>query len=143
MNHPFIMLLVRWAIIALGVTLATKLVPGISCDDTTTLLVVVLLLSFFNAVLKPLLVLFTLPFILVTLGLGIVLINAFLFMLVSRLVDGFEVASFGAAFFGAIIVSITSLLLNGLTRSTKKNGDDSNHRGGGRRPPRDPDVIDV
>lgn len=142
MNHPIIMLLVRWTVIALGVTLATKLVPGISCDEPTTLLVVVLLLSFFNAVLKPLLVLFTLPFILFTMGLGIVLINAFLFLLVSRLVDGFYVSSFGSALLGAIIVSITSLLLNGVMRSPQPGGKDDDRRGGGR-PPRDPDVIDV
>lgn len=97
MNHPMIQLLVRWTVLALGVTLATKMVPGITCHDTTTLFIVVVLLSFLNAVLKPLLVLFTLPFIVFTMGLGIVLINAFLFLLVSRLVDGFHVASFGWA----------------------------------------------
>lgn len=91
-----IQLLVRWSVLALGVTLATKLVPGIQCNDASTLLIVVVLLSFLNAVLKPLLVLF----IVFTLGLGIVLINAFLFLLVSRVVDGFYVVSFGSAFFG-------------------------------------------
>ena len=50
-------LLIRWLVLALGVLLATKLVPGISCSDGTTLIVVVLLLSFFNAILKPLLLL--------------------------------------------------------------------------------------
>lgn len=114
MNHAFVNLLLRWLILALGVILAEKLVPGISCDSTTTLLVVVLLLSFFNVVLKPLLLLFTLPFIILSLGLGIWLINAFLFYIVGRLVDGFHVAGFGSALLGALIVSVTNLVMNRL-----------------------------
>lgn len=104
---------------ALGVTLATKLVNGITCDSTQTLVVVVILLSFFNAILKPLLVLFTLPFIIFTLGLGVVVINALLFLFVGRLVDGFHVAGFWPAVWGALVVSITNLLLSGFTRSPK------------------------
>src|SRR6185369_17132313 len=91
-------LLVRWAVLALGVTLATRLVNGITCDDGGTLVVVVLLLSLFNAVLKPLLLLFTLPFILLTLGLGVLVINALLFLWVgSGMVKGFHVAGFWPA----------------------------------------------
>jgi putative membrane protein len=116
MNSPFLQLLVRWLVMALGVTLATKLVNGIRCDSTETLIVVVLLLSFCNAILKPLLVLFTLPFIIFTLGLGVVVINALLFLFVGRLVDGFHVAGFWPAVWGALVVSITNLLLSGFTR---------------------------
>jgi putative membrane protein len=120
MNAPLIQLLVRWVILALGVTLATKLVNGITCDSTQTLLVVVVLLSFCNAILKPLLVLFTLPFIVVTLGLGVVVINALLFLFVGRLVDGFHVAGFWPAVWGALVVSITNLLLSGFTRGAPR-----------------------
>jgi putative membrane protein len=144
MNHPMIQLLVRWSVLALGVTLATKLVPGIQCNDASTLLIVVVLLSFLNAVLKPLLVLFTLPFIVLTLGLGIVLINAFLFLLVSRVVDGFYVVSFGSAFFGAIIVSITNMILTNMLRSKGPPPGGGKGRGGkGRGAGSPPDVIDV
>ncbi len=101
---------------ALGVTLATKLVDGISCDSTATLIVVVLLLNFFNAIIKPVLVLFTLPFIVLTLGLGVVVINALLFMFVGRLVDGFHVAGFWPAVWGALVVSVTNLILSRFTR---------------------------
>jgi putative membrane protein len=141
MNHPVVMLLLRWAVLALGVTLATKLVPGIHCDEPTTLLVVVLLLSFFNAVLRPLLVLFTLPFILVTMGFGSVLINAFLFLLVGKLVDGCVVMSFWAALFGAIIVGVTNIAMSSFLRPKQPQG--SQGGGQGPRPPRGPDVIDV
>ncbi len=140
MNSPFLQLLLRWLILALGVTLATKIIPGISCADGTTLLVVVLLLSFFNAILKPLLVLFTLPFIVLTMGLGVVVINALLFLLVGRLVDGFHVSSFWAALGGALVVSITNLILTLLMR----RGGPPPPRGGGAAPKakRD-DVIDI
>lgn len=124
MNVGFLQLLLRWLILALGVTLATKLGIGIRCDDGATLIVVVLLLSFFNAILKPLLVLFTLPFIVVTLGLGIVVINALLFLLVGRLVEGFYVASFWSAVGGALVVSATNLIMSKLM--------------GGPKPPRPP-----
>ena len=138
MNSAFSQLLVRWLVLALGVTLATKLGIGIRCDDGATLVVVVLLLSLFNAVLKPLLVLFTLPFIVVTLGFGIVVINALLFLLVGRLVEGFHVASFWSAVGGALVVSVTNLLLSRFTRPNQPP-----------RPPREKppakrdDVIDI
>lgn len=142
MNHSLIQLLLRWSVLALGVALATKVVNGISCDDANTLIIVVVLLSFFNAVLKPLLVLFTLPFILVTMGFGIVLINAFLFMLVGKLVDGFTVASFGSALLGALIVGVTNIVLSAFFRTKKKSGGGGGG-GGPKRKSKPDDVIDV
>ena len=87
-RHPWLNLLMRWLIIAVGVALSAWIVPGITYDDAVTLLVVVALLSLFNAILKPLLVIFTLPFVVLSLGLGIWIINALLFLAVSRLVQG-------------------------------------------------------
>jgi putative membrane protein len=139
MNHPFVNLLVRWLVLALGVMLSTKIVPGISYDTGTTLFVVVLLLSLFNAVLKPLLLLFTLPFIVLTMGIGIWLINAVLFYFVGRLVEGFHVAGFGSALLGALIVSVTNLVLNRLLAPPRPPG------GPGRpgAPAKRDDVIDI
>ena len=122
MKSPFTQLLVRWLVLALGVMLATKLVPGIRCDNGTTLIAVVLLLSFCNAILKPLLVLFTLPFILITMGLGVLVINALLFLFVGHLVRGFEVSGFGAAFCGALVVSVTNWVVSAFTRGPKRGG---------------------
>jgi putative membrane protein len=119
MASSFKQLLVRWIVLALGVMLATKVIDGIRCDDGMTLLAVVLLLSFFNAILKPLLVLFTLPFILVTMGLGVVVINALLFMLVGRLVEGFHVAGFWSAVGGSLVVSVTNLIVSSIVRTQK------------------------
>jgi putative membrane protein len=136
MKHPFINLLVRWLVLALGVALAAKIIPGIAYKDGETLLVVVLLLSFFNAILKPLLVLFTLPFILLTLGIGMLVINALLFLWVGRLVEGFHVADFWSALWGALIVSITNIVLNGLLRTSAQKTVPV-------KPARRDDVIDI
>ena len=127
--------LVRGLVLALGVTLATKLVPGIACSDGSTLVVVVLLLTLFNVILKPILLLFTLPFILVTMGLGMVVINALLFLLVARLVDGFHVAGFWSAVLGSLIIGVTNFLMGGILRRPAAPAP---------RPPRKPDdVIDI
>jgi len=115
-RHGWLNLLIRWTVLALGVALSARIVPGISCDSGATLIVVVALLSLFNAILKPLLVLFTLPFVVLTLGLGIWLINAGLFLAVSRLVPGFLVRDFWSALWGALIVSLTNLVLSGMLR---------------------------
>lgn len=138
MNSPIVQLLVRWVVLALGVMLATKIVPGIACEDGPTLVAVVLLLSFFNAILKPLLVLFTLPFIVFTLGLGVVLINALLFLFVGELVQGFVVNGFWSALGGSVVVSLTNVIVSVLTRST--TAPKPPPRG---RKPKDDDVIDV
>jgi len=139
MNNAFVNLLVRWAILALGVVISTRIVPGIGYDTGGTLAVVVLLLSFFNAVLKPLLLLFTLPFIVLSLGVGIWIINAFLFYFVGHLVAGFHVAGFSSAMLGALIVSLTNLVMNRLLNPPRPPGPT--------RPPSGPakrdDVIDI
>jgi putative membrane protein len=118
MRSSFNQLLLRWLVLALGVILATRLIPGIRCDDAGTLIAVVLLLSLLNAILKPVLVLFTLPFILLTMGLGMVVINALLFLLAGRLVNGFHVGGFWSAVGGALVISVTNFVLSRLTRGT-------------------------
>ncbi len=126
-------------ILAVGVVIATRLVPGIHCSDLGALVLAVVLLSFFNAILRPILILFTLPFIIFTLGLGVIVINAFLFLFVGHLVDGFTVSGFWPAVGGSLVLSLTNFVMNGLMRSS------------GPRPPRQPpgppsaggDVIDI
>jgi putative membrane protein len=138
MKSPFTQLLVRWLVLALGVMLATRIVPGIKCDNGGTLIAVVLVLSFCNAILKPLLVLFTLPFILLTLGLGVLVINALLFLFVGYVVEGFVVNGFWSAFGGALVVSITNWAVSGFTGEPKKD-----KRKPPERKPKDDDVIDI
>jgi putative membrane protein len=110
MKDGFFNQMLRWLVLAMGVALAAKLVPGIHCADGMTLLVVVVLLSVFNAFLKPLLVIFTLPLVVLTAGLGLWLINAFLLWCTGRLVDGFHVDGMWAALLGSLIISLTNMV---------------------------------
>lgn len=119
----------RWVMIALGVGLSAHLVEGINYDSGWSLLFAVILMSVFNMVLKPLLILFTLPFIILSLGIGVWFINALLFLIVGRLIDGFSVESFSAALWGALIVSVVSLVI-GMISGGSRGG------GGGFGPPR-------
>lgn len=145
-SRPFFALIVRWLVLALGVTLAEKLVGGVDCQDGFTLFVVVVLLSFLNAVLRPLLVLFTLPFIVLTMGIGLVVINALLFLLVGALVPGFDVAGFWSAFWAAVIVGLTNFAMTIVMKKPPGGGGRGGSGGGGRRAlgrERGGDVIDV
>jgi len=120
MNRGLINLLLRWIVLAVGVMLAARLVPGIKYDTVGTLIVVVLLLSFFNAVLRPILLLFTLPLIILSMGLGVLLVNSLLFLFVGEIVQGFYVSSFWSALGGSLIVSVTSMFMNLALRGSKK-----------------------
>jgi putative membrane protein len=117
-----------------GVALSALIVPGITYDSGVTLLVVVALLSLFNAILKPVLVIFTLPFVVLSLGLGIWLINALLFLAVSKLVAGFSVHDFWSALWGAFIVSVTNFVLSGFLHARRVPRPP---------PPKPDDVIDI
>jgi putative membrane protein len=99
-------------ILFLGVLAATWLLDSIQVESTTTLLVVALVLTLLNMVVKPLLVLFTLPFVILTMGLGVLLINAVMLFLAGQLVPGFIVPTFGTAFLGALVISLVSLIVN-------------------------------
>jgi len=141
-THPFYRLLQSWLLLALGVLISAHVVPGIGYQSTATLIVVVLLLSFFNAILKPLLVLFTLPFIVLTMGLGLIVINALLFLLVGTLVEGFEVTGFGPALLGSLIISIINVSVNFLIYGKVERSGKGPGSGRGKKPD-DDDVIDI
>lgn len=113
-RHPLVKTLLRWGINALGIFVAAEIVPGISFNDGTSLAIVVIVLGLFNAFLKPLLVLFALPFVILTLGLGILFINAFLLLLAANVVPGFAVDGFFAAFLGALVIGLINLFLGSL-----------------------------
>lgn len=102
----------RALISALGVILGSAMLSGISYDDYGSLTVAVILLGVFSAVLKPIMVLFALPFVVLTMGLGLLVINALLFSFASYLVQGFHVESFGYAFLGAFIITLLNLFFN-------------------------------
>lgn len=99
-------------ILFLGILVATWLMDSIQVESTTTLILVALVLALLNMIIRPILVLFALPFVILTLGIGMLVINAVLLYLVGYLVPGFEVPTFGTAFLGSLIISLISMLVN-------------------------------
>jgi len=102
--------LLRALVVALGLWLASILVPGIYVQGVWTLLGAALLLGIVNAIVRPLAVLITLPATIVTLGLFLLVVNAAMLALVAWVFDGFAIAGFWPALFGAIVISITGWL---------------------------------
>lgn len=100
--------ILRAAIAAVGLWLATEWIQGLSIDTPMTLVVAAVLLGIVNAFIRPLLILLTLPFTVVTLGLFLLVVNAAMLSLVAALLPGMHVAGFWAAFWGALLVSIVS-----------------------------------
>ena len=106
----------RWAISTVAVLVATYVVPGIHFQGALDLLVATFILGILNTFLKPLVMLLSLPLLIFTLGLFMLVINAVLLELVSWLLSPrFRVDSFGHALLGALIISLVSLALNSLT----------------------------
>ena len=102
--------ILRVLIAALGLWLATELLGGISVETPTSLILAALLLGVVNAIVRPIVVLLTLPATLLTLGLFLLVINAAMLGLVAYFLPGFSIAGFWDAFWAAIIVSIVSWL---------------------------------
>ncbi len=100
--------LIRLGISALGLWLASAIVPGIRIEGLSTLVLAALLLGVVNAVVRPLLVLLTLPFTILTLGLFLLVVNAAMLGLVAVLLENFSISGFFAAVLGSIVVSLTS-----------------------------------
>lgn len=111
--HPVVPgLLIRWMITALALWLTSEVVGGISADSTLTLFVAALVLGILNAVIRPVLLILTLPINLVTLGLFTLIINGAMLKLAAWLVPGFHVEGFWAAVGGALLLSVFSFALN-------------------------------
>src|SRR5258708_5277729 len=98
--------LIRWFVTTVAVYVASKMIPGIHADTGGALLGAALLLGIINAFIRPVLLLLSLPFIIVTMGIFIFVVNALLLMLVSKMIPPFHVDGFWSAFFGSIIISI-------------------------------------
>ena len=104
--------LIRCSITGVAVLLASYIIPGIEMHSLISGLVAAIVLSFLNALVRPLLYLLTAPIILVSLGLFMVMINAFLLHVVSFFVKGFTVDGFWPSIGGALLISIVSGILN-------------------------------
>ncbi len=105
--------LIRAAVVAIGLWLASKIVPGVHISSTESLIAAALLLGIVNAIVRPILILLTLPITLLTLGLFLLVINGLMIELVSYFLPGFVVDGLWSAILASIIVSLTSWVMSG------------------------------
>lgn len=109
---------IRWMVTTIAVFVAEKILPGITCSGVEALLGASLLLGIINAFVRPFLLLLSLPFIIITMGLFIFVVNALLLLFVSQIIPSFQVEGFWNAFFGAIIISAVSWILSSFFRTS-------------------------
>ena len=109
-------LLFRWVINAGTLLLLANYLPGIEVSGWYAAIITALVLGLVNAILKPVLILLTLPVNILTLGLFTLVINALLFWFVASFIDGFVVTGFQPAFLGALIMTLVSWLVSGLLK---------------------------
>jgi putative membrane protein len=111
--------IIRFLLNGLAVLLTSYLLPGVDVDDYGSALIVALVLSITNAVVKPILIVLTIPITIVTLGLFLLVINAFIIQLADYLVDGFLVKGFWWALLFSLILSVFNSLFDDLTGEKK------------------------
>ena len=134
----------QWLLLMVGIFIASSLVSGIEYDANWVIFIVVPLLSFLNVVIRPLLILLALPFVIFTLGIGVLFINGLLFLFVDFIVPGFHVNGFASAFWGALIVSFTSFIANLVFKTEVESVHPPfPHSKSQRSKPSDDDVIDI
>jgi putative membrane protein len=110
-------LILTWLLAACALLLVAYLYPGVQVQSFTSALIAAAVIGLFNAVLRPILVILTLPVSVITLGLFLFVINALLFWAAASVLDGFQVSGFVAALLGSLIYSVLMLVVNTATRS--------------------------
>ena len=105
-------LIVRWLLLAAALLLVANIAPGVTLAGFGDALLAALVLGLFNTLVRPLLVILTLPVTVVTLGLFLFVINALMFWAAAEVLDGFSVAGFGAALIGSVIYSLCGMVID-------------------------------
>ena len=105
-------LLLRWLLLAAALLLVAHLYPGVTVLSFSAALIAAFVLGLFNTLLRPLLVLLTLPVTLITLGLFLFVINAAMFYAAANVFNSFQVASFGAALIGSLLYSLCGMVID-------------------------------
>ena len=113
-------LIMKLILSALAVILIAKLLPGVSLDNYTTAIIVAAVIAILNVLVKPILIIFTLPITIVTLGLFLLIINAIIILLADKLIDGFGVSSIWTAVLFSFLLSILQSMLHSLIKEDKK-----------------------
>ena len=104
--------LLRAVTVALGLWVASRIVPGVGFNSTETLLVAAVLLGVVNAIVRPVLIVLTFPITVLTLGLFLLVVNGLMIELVAHLLDGFFVRDLGAAVLASLVVSLVSWVVS-------------------------------
>ena len=105
-------IIVRWLLLAAALLLVANLYAGVSVASFGSALIAAFVLGLFNTLVRPLLVLLTLPVTLLTLGLFLFVINAMMFWAAASVLDGFHVAGFGAALVGSLLYSLCGMVID-------------------------------
>ena len=113
-------LLIRWLANTVALYVVVTIVPGFHYSSLVTLFAAALVLGLLNAIVKPILFWLTLPLTIITLGLFLIVLNALMLELTASVVSGFDIAGFGWALAGAIVLGIVSLVTNRIGGSTKR-----------------------
>lgn len=113
--------LAHWGVTSLSLWVASLMFHGISFSSKKSLFISALLLGLVNAVIRPVIIILTIPLTLITFGFFLLVINALMMLLVSALVPGFRVSGFWTAFFASIVVTVISLLVGMMVFQSEEN----------------------
>ncbi len=105
-------LILRWLLLAAALLLVAYLYPGVTVTNFTAAMIAALVLGLLNTIVRPLLVMLTLPVTLLTLGLFLFVINALMFWAAAGVIDGFAVKGFVAALIGSLIYSLCGMVID-------------------------------
>ncbi len=105
-------ILIRWLVTTLAILMVPHIISGVKVEGFGTALAAGAILGILNALVRPILLVLTLPLTVLTLGIFILVINALMFQLAGTIVSGFHIASFWSALFGSLIVSLVSWIVN-------------------------------
>ncbi|MBI2270769.1 MAG: phage holin family protein [Bacteroidetes bacterium] len=113
--------IIQLIVSALAVLISSYILPGVEVDNIVTALLVAAVLAFLNTVIKPIMVLLTIPVTVLSFGLFLLVINAFIIILTDKLIDGFQVRGFWWALLFSLVLSFVTSVLNSLQARSETN----------------------
>ena len=120
-QRPFVRFLIRWSVCSLGLWIAAGLLSSsISYSSSGVIVVAGLILAVINVIIKPIVVIFSLPAILLTLGLFMIVVNGFMVYLASKLYAPLHVKNFWAAIFAGMVIGLVNYLVTTILEDTKR-----------------------